>query len=251
VAFSWSNTCEGSSGTAVSTANTAGPVQFSAVTVSGTGASLNFSNAQKFSGSTALLATIGSVAGAAYPQWNLASAVTTCYARQFVYLPAAVPASGFRIFAYYDSTGSSHRASVFITSAGVLQTVNAAFAQVALGTHSIPTGQWARVEFDCTGDAAAGVVTTRLYLTANSPTADETLSNTAQATGGTIGQCLFGAFDSEVSWSWYMDSLAISDQGPIGPEATLVSGTDTASGAEPASPVIKGFPSTARQWIYR
>lgn len=225
MAFILANSCEGTPAAAVTTANSAGPSQFTSVNVSGTGSSLVYSNAQVYSGSTSLLATIGSVAGAAYPAWGLPYSAGTVYNRQYLYLPAAVPAAGFRVYALYDSTGVNHRASVFITTNRMVQTVNAAYAQVSLGTHAIPIGQWVRLEFDVTGSAAAGVVTSRLYLTPeNAGTPDETLTATAQATGGQIGQTLFGAYDTEVTWSWYSDGLVSTDIGAVGPQGTVSAG---------------------------
>jgi hypothetical protein len=137
------NTCEGSSGTAVSTANSAGPNQFTAIGLSGAGNTLNYSATHVVRGATAISPVIGATAGAAYVSWTVTTAATY-YSRAYVFL-AAAPSSSTRLIAFVDSGGTLLRGGIYIDSGRHIQVVNSATVTEATSTTLIPTGAWCRV----------------------------------------------------------------------------------------------------------
>lgn len=211
-----SNDCHGSATGTVSTANSGGPDQFAAALVSGAGNTLTYVTASDFFGGVAVKSTVGGTAGAAYVTYTF-TAVTTAYSRLYARFDT-LPSANTRLIAFTDAAGALLRAGVYVDTAGHIITVNSVGSTVATSTAVITAGVRFRVEFDATGDVAAGVVTCRLYLNAQSSTASETLNNTGQLTGGTIGQIWVGSSDSSTTNSApTFGSVRVNDAGPIGP----------------------------------
>lgn len=227
------NACQGTSGTAVSATNTGGPSQFNSIGLGGTGNTLNFDNTHSLRGGTAISPKIVITGGGAYGVWSF-TAVTTAYSRAYVYL-AAAPGSNTRLAAYIDTTGATLRSAIYIDTGLDIQMVNSAAVTESTSTTLIPTGAWCRIEFDCTGSATVGVLTCRMYVTSpDGSTPDQTLSNTAQNTGGTIGQIWIGSSDSSTATSQtWLDDLGVTDAGPMG--ASLASATSAAAWASAAA----------------
>lgn len=219
MAFTDTNTCEGTSGTAVTNANSAGPTQFSSTGLSGAGNTLTYDNAQVLRGSTSVKCLVGGTAGASYVVWTF-TAEATIYSRKYTYF-SSLPSSNTRLAAYIDGSGSLLRGGIYINTSGKILTVNSASSTIHTSTTTIPTGQWVRLEFDCTGDPSAGVLTCRIYTTPDSVTPTETLNDTSQNTGGTIGQIWIGSSDSSTTSSTHwQDDIGVTDVEPMGPSFT-------------------------------
>jgi hypothetical protein len=210
------NTCEGTDSVAVTNANSvAGTDQFSSVVLSGAGNTLYYSNYRAHNGTTSIDSNIGATAGTAYATWAF-SAVATAYSRAYVIFEAAGTAT--RVIAFYDAAGTSLRSAVYVSSVGLIYTVNAAGSTVATASSGISLDSWVRIEFDCTGHASAGVITCRIYKTADSFTPTETLTNNSQNTGGTIGQVRIGSSDPVTTGTSHLfDDIGVSDAGQMGP----------------------------------
>lgn len=198
------NLCVGTSGVAVTNANSIGVDQFTSAALSGAGNTLNYSNAHTHAGLGASInAAIGATAGAAYTTWSF-TAVSTLYTRDYRYF-AALPSTSTRLLALVDAAGASLRAGVYLDAAGKIVAVNSASSTVATSTLTIPTAQWFRLETDVVGNVSTGSIVVRIYTSPDSTTPAETLTATAINTGGTIGQAWIGSSDSGTTTSshWY------------------------------------------------
>jgi len=212
------NTCQGTNGVAVLSNNSVGPNQFDTVSTSGAGNTITYDNTHIQNGTVSIKTLVGATSGTAYIIWKASISNTpylTMYSRMYLWIDA-LPTSNTRLIAFLGSS-STLRGSVQLLTTGQIRTINAAGSTVATTTATVPTGQWVRVEFDCTGDVAVGVLTARLYNTATSNTPTETLNSTAQNTGGTIDEIRMGQSSAVTSNTYWMSSLGVSNVGPMGP----------------------------------
>lgn len=229
---------QGNPGDAVTNANSSGPDQFTSALVSGAGNTLQYAVVAGFNGGGAVQATIGATAGAGYVTWSF-TAVTTAYSRIYAKF-GTLPSSNTRLIAYTDTAGALLRSGLYIDTAGHLITVDSAGSTIATSTSTITAGSVFRVELDTTGNAGAGVVTCRLYLTPGGTSPSETLSNTGLATGGTIGQIWVGSSDAgATNTAPAVGDLQVNDTGPVGP-ASLRVRNNTAEGQASGTALTTG-----------
>lgn len=174
----------------------------------------------------------------------------TLYSRVDCYL-TAYPSSDTTV-AQYFTTGGVITAQLRLTSAGLLKTINASGATAATGAIPVPLNQSFRLGFDVTGSAAAGVITARQYAAVDSVTVTETLNSTSQNTAGVLtswsaGYMLTSSGASSVIW---MDDLALTDAGPLGPfsgSGALIAG----SGQAGAVPTLRATAALAGTGVIR
>jgi len=250
------NTCQGTNAAAVTSANTVGPNQFDTVTTSGAGNTITFDNTHFQTGTVSIKCLVGATSGTSYCIWKAAisgSPYLTMYSRMYLWIDA-LPTSNTRLIAFLGNA-STLRGSLQLLTTGQLRTVNAAGSTIATSANTVPTGQWVRVEFDVTGDPTVGVLTARLYNTATSNTATETLSSTAQNTGGTIDEVRYGQSSAVTSNTYWMSSLGVTNTGPMGPAFPMAGNAQSSAGltlpglaqlAVAATRVWSPFPTYAR-----
>jgi fibronectin-binding autotransporter adhesin len=219
VAVTVTNTCEGTNGAAVTTANT-GPNGWDLVTLSNSGTA-TFDTTVAHGGASSLKLATTATAGTAFVTWSSSftgTTVATAYSRVYLYL-TAIPAATVALMRYL-STASTNAAILQLTTTGKIRTYNAAGSVLTTGTTTIPLNQWVRVEFDVTGDAVNGSISARLYTSPESTTAAETITNTTVNTSNPLDRIRIGMSATIANQTMWLDDIALSDVGPIGPVAS-------------------------------
>lgn len=194
----------------------------------GVGMTISYANAPA-RGGMAYKCTTGATASNGYVIWNTLPDQSTYYIRFAVYLPAN-PSSSFRFCEIGDDTTIG--LSIGCTTAGKISVRDYNSSQMGLSTISLPTGRWARVEMRYVSSSAAGQMTLRIYTEVDSPYPAETLASAAsfntKPNAGYITQPRFGISTFNIAnWTYYIDDIAVSDQGWLGPAnaSFLPSGT--------------------------
>lgn len=211
---------EGTSGTTISTSNTAGTgeMAFDSVQI-GSSATLTFDNTQSAHGGLAAKITTPATATFSHFFWGtkLGSGQTQVFFRAYFYFPT-LPPSGTRLFSLWNTTsGSTLEDAVIVNSSGQLTWVNAATGTL---TTVLPTSQWCRIEgFLTTG--STNNISISLYESMDSTTATET--QTASHSGyGTIGSVGAGVSNSVASVTMWVDDFEASPDAAIGPVTGIV-----------------------------
>jgi hypothetical protein len=222
----------GTNGVAISTSNAGGigNTQFDQVTATAT-CLVNFDNTHPGHGSLGMLCQTGGTAGEAYVMWStaLGGATATVWLRAYLYMTAN-PGTQTRLFRWLNV--STVRGSVQITTTGKLLISDSAGTGVGTMTNSVPLNQLVRVEAQCTGDPSAGVLEVKLFDSPESTSPLETVTATAQNTGGTIDRARFGQTGTAVaSITYWLDDLGGSNGGYLGPVGTA----GTSANAEAAT----------------
>src|SRR6266508_2928738 len=214
------NTFEGGSGGVAITAGNSGGASgtaFDQVTVSAGDGAANFDTAHPAHGGLGMLCQTGATTGEAYVMWSAALGGTfaTLFDRTYLYLPA-LPGTQTRLIRWLSV--STVRGSLQISTAGKLLLTDSAGTTVATSATTLPTGSQFRVEAKCTGDAAAGVLEAKIFLTPDATSPNETLTATALNTGGTIDRVRFGQTGTAIAnVSFYLDDLGAADGDYLGP----------------------------------
>jgi hypothetical protein len=212
----------GTSGTAVSAANSGGTSgnAFDAVNIV-TGGTLAYSSAHAAHGTLSMVAATGTTTtSGSYAQWGTSlGTVTTHYGRAYLYLSAA-PASTDAVIEYLSA--GTFRAGIQVTTGRQIQVQDAAFGFIHTFTAVIPTAQWVRVEWQIVFSATAGQAVISYYASMDSATATETYTSPAsQNFGASANQLQFGWNNGHASQpSVYFDDLGGSTTGLLGPATT-------------------------------
>jgi hypothetical protein len=214
----------GSSGTAVSTANSAGgpDTQWDFVQI-GAGATNAYDNTRSAHGGLSVQLATPATATSAYLQWSSTGhlpggAGPTWYLRCYVWLTAN-PAANLRLLNI--TTGGGSVCSGYINSAGkIIVTYGTAATTYVTFTTALTLGAWQRIEMIVTGDAAAGQVGASFYQ-GDSATATETHTSTATlATGAISGTTTanigIGTSMASAGPIW-VDDVGVSTDGYLGP----------------------------------
>lgn len=197
----WANRCEGTDEAVVTTTNTNGPDQFSAVN-----ASPVFDTAQAAHGLSAIRVDT-TTSAAKYVRWTFGSVKTHQAGRGYLRLSAAPAADGSFIQAQ-DAAGTGNF-RIQIRTTRVLRVQNSAGTTLATGTVAIPLNQWVRVYYEADTN---GSWTVKLYTDAASTTPAETLSGTAASLGSDLQRVQWGLSGGGANWpSTWIDSLYVSD----------------------------------------
>lgn len=200
----------------------------------GAGMTISYANAPA-RGGMAYKCTTGATASNGYVIWNTLPDQSTYYIRFAVYLPA-YPSTSFRFCEIGDDTTIG--LSIGCTTAGKISVRDYTSAQMGLSTISLPIGRWARVEMRYVSSATAGQMTFRIYTEVDSPYPAETLASAAsfntKPNAGYITQPRFGISTFNIAnWTYYIDDIAVSDQGWLGPaNASLLPSGTYFNGAE-------------------
>jgi hypothetical protein len=209
----------GTSGTTISTTNSAGISGTAFTTVSATNSAVAaFSNTQVAHGNLSAVVSTSATAGVASIQWGSAvvGTQTTLYGRAYFYLTAA-PGTNDAVIEFQSTSGWA--GGIQITTARVLLIQNQAFATVTTFASVIPTGQWVRVEWKLVSSATVGQIVLNYYATKDSVTPTQTYTSAAtQNFGANCNAVWFGWNNSHASQpTTYIDDIALSTTGFLGP----------------------------------
>lgn len=194
----------------------------------GAGMTISYANAPA-RGGMAYKCSTGATASNGFIIWNTLPDQSIYYIRFSVYLPA-YPSSSFRFCEVGDDT--SIGMSVGCSTAGKVVIRDYNSTQMVASTISLPVGRWVRVELRYVSSASAGQVALRIYTEIDSPYPAESVTSAAsfntKPNATYITQPRFGISTFSIAnWTYYLDDLAISDQGWIGPadQSFVPSGT--------------------------
>ncbi len=213
------NTFEGlADETAPTTGNSGGAsgVPFDAVSV-GAGATLVGDTAQAAHGTTGLRVETGGTSTTAYVQYStVLGTLSTIYGRTYLRM-SANPASSVRVALVLG--GGSNRAAVRITSAGKVQTADAAGTTVQTTTAAIALNQWVRVEWRMVLSATVGLIEAKLFNSADSSIPTETITSTATLNlGGDADAYRLGTTSNLANVAaFWLDDIGWSAAGYLGP----------------------------------
>jgi len=225
---------EGTSGTALTVANTAGSGEnaFDSVAGVGSGSTAAFSNAQSLTGGMSAVFATGSAGNSSYVSWTTSiGSVSTIYGRAYLYL-SALPATDDNLIHFAGS--GSNGGGIMIGSSGQLRLQNVAFGETTTGP-VLSAGTWFRLEWKIiAGSAGSAAATVNYYASPNSTTITSTITDTAggYGSGGVITQVDFGWESPHPSQpSVYFDSIGLASAGYLGPAPTTVSGAAGLAGS--------------------
>ena len=184
-----------------------------------------------------------------YGMWTAAGLLTNAgtqeWFRLYLYFTAN-PSTQHQVFVALVS--GTRAADVIITSAGKVSVRNAAGTAItgATTTNSIALNQWVRIEGYIISSATVGQAEIKLFNTPDSatPTETDTSAATQNTLGGTLNQFRYGMGTGGVTGqTWWMDDVAVSVSGYIGPGAivqSMIPGAPTAAGFTVISKPVGG-----------
>ena len=236
---------EGTSGTAITGANSAGTGETAFDNVNTpSGSTTAYDNAHAAHGTLAAkIATTTS--GAAYLEWFYGTSQATGYYRVYGYCTAN-PAAAISLTAYILS-GVATCARVILNPGGTLSVLDAASGTIFTTTATIPLNAWWRIEGFITGHATAGQAELKLF-TGDSTTATETQTSTAaQNTHGVFDTVRYGVTVATASvTAFWLDDLGASPAGYLGPASGATTATGAAAGAATATAkAVQAAPASA------
>jgi hypothetical protein len=202
---------------------TADGMLFDSVTI-GSGQAMTYDNTVAHSGTMSCKIVTGS-GNSCFGLWESSGLLVNTAAQQWfrLYLyHTANPSAAHQVFGAF--VAGTRAADLVVNSNGTLSMRNAAGTVVVTTTNAVPLSQWYRVEGYVVSSATAGQVSVSLYSSPDSTTPAETQTSgaTQNTTGGSLSQMRFGAASGAVSGlTWWMDDVAASVSGPVGPGAIV------------------------------
>lgn len=152
-------------------------------------------------------------------QFNSFVDTTTLYARFYVYIDE-LPAASVRLCELMNDDGAVCFA-VGIRSDGTIIVRDATDTLASQFTLRTPTKRWLRFEVACTSGVGSAQSTVKLYTEADSPHPAETRISTptltTQINGLPFSGARFGVGYPVQGFTLYMDDIALSDTGYLGP----------------------------------
>lgn len=220
----------GTNGVGLSTLNTSPTgnfpfeTAFSAVTL-GSGAAATFDNSPVSHGTLSCLVNAGASNQSVKLVWAAAGASPTQWFRLYVNLNAAPGAAATLL--NVQTAGAATVAQLKLNTNRTLSMDAGASTNVITTANAIPLNQWVRIEGYVTGDGSVGQVSVSMFLSMDSATPVETVTSAATFnTNGVPATYNFGIFNTGagVNWSYNLDAVAVSVNGPTGPYVIFGSG---------------------------
>jgi hypothetical protein len=194
----------------------------------------------QFRGTTAM--KIVDAASTTDVEWRWASMTATVWSRHYLYLTALPTGATLKIVRVISDTGGGRCAEFAVGTSGVLVGLNAANAALVTGSIAVALNQWVRIETRVFPSTTVGEVEWRLYNVADSSTITDSGSASAAVLAADIEGVRFGEMSGNPTapYTIYMDDLAVSDVGWIGPSGvqTLVPDADAAEGGWTTAPLF-------------
>jgi hypothetical protein len=233
----------GTSGTTISPANSGGASgnAFDVVSRTGTGV-IQFDNTQAAHGSLSMkvqAATSGDIASC---NWSTSLGMLgQLWFREYLYFTAN-PTANCRVFSYI--IGATNCGTVSVNSSGQLIMLSSNSVTMFTFTAAIPLNQWFRIEGTIFNSTTAGQGTLRLYTSPDSVTPAEAHTSAANFnTAGSGNSAVWGiAFSAAVLGPYWIDDIAVSTCGFLGPAFSLAPGQLYRTAARrPPARAITGF----------
>lgn len=144
--------------------------------------------------------------------------LTDHFGRAYLYLTAN-PAAILSLLGANSDTTLAYR--IRITTAGKVQLIDAGSTQRALGSVSIVLNQWIRIEYHVTHSTTAGFIEAKLFNTATSAVADETITSTGSfSTLASANRVQHGVLTSTANVAaFWMDQIQAGASAYAGPAA--------------------------------
>lgn len=226
---------EGTSGTALTVANTAGTGQnaFNSVAGVGTGSTAIFSSAQTIVGPMSAAFATSAAGNSSFVSWTSTSvgSQSTVYGRAYMRL-ASLPATDDNLIHFANS--GTNGGGIMIGSSGQLRIQNVAFGETSTGP-TLSAGTWFRLEWKViAGSAGSASCTVNYYASPASATITSTITDTAGGFGsaGVINQVDFGWESAHPSQpTVYYAALQVNATGYPGPASTAHAGAAGLSGS--------------------
>lgn len=212
----------GTDTTAISTANSGGTsgTAFDLANIPA-GTTLAFSGTHVAHGGMAMYAAPGATTNSPHVRWSTAvGTLTQAWARAYIYL-TAYPTVQTRLIEFRTGAAAVG-ATLRINTTGTL-TAGGNSGTAITSTNTVPLNQWVRVEFMAIGSATAGQVEFKLFTSLDSATPTETQTSAATLnTSAAFADYRFGLPGTNGSGDAgvYMDDIAVSTTGYLGPAAT-------------------------------
>jgi len=213
----------GTQGATIAATDTGSGNQWDSVQIGASGA-LIYDNAHVYTGAEAGKVTQPATAVQISSTWSgLGSLTANTYFRSYFYFTAYPASFNINFFrAYNAALGNSCTFTLGSPggpSAGLLWALNAAGTQIAasLGTVQVSLNQLVRIEWRVLSSTTVGEFEWRLFNTADSTTADQTMNATGQVLAANTDRVDFFAISGDQpSYSWWQDDIAVSTTGWIG-----------------------------------
>lgn len=204
----------GTDTTAATTANSGGKSgdAWDAVEIGGSGA-ITFDNDHAERGALAYK-VVGDASANTMLTWNTKlGTLPELWGRVYVWL-SALPSSAIGLVRVRNA--GSQVARVQIDTAGHVEIRQANNNLLAETSAAVATGQWVRIEWHVRAKAANGTVEVRLYNSANSTIATETVSSTTATLLDNLTEVQTGHLGVASPATLWLDGLAVSTEGWLG-----------------------------------
>lgn len=219
-----------------------GDTNFDVIT-RGTSATLAYDNTHPGRGSLGLKIATGATSTTSNVSWTTTIGTQTTFFIRFLCYITGAPAANIRV---YNNVGAaSSRGNILLNTNGKFIFTNAAGSTV-LTSATLPTNSTFRVEAKFVSDNAVGQWEYKIwYDPRDVGTPNDTQTSAAtQVNGGTTDTYRFGIGTNIASGGpYWMDDVAVSTVGYIGPEDPRVTGTATVN-AKKCSIAVQGFTGT-------
>ncbi len=227
----------GSNGNDISTGDAGSATAWNVLTISA-GAGMTYSNTHAADGTLSAKLGVAAAQGQERMIWTTAlGTVTDHYGRIYVWQDA-FDSLRTQIIQFHASFDAAYGCAINITPTGKIQIWDSSNSQVGITTASMSTGQWVRLEWHIIHSTTVGMAEVKLFNTATSSTATETVTTAANKNfGASTNGAIFGytAGVGTVGLITYVDAIvanAASYPGPIAVApantvAPVASGTGT------------------------
>jgi hypothetical protein len=157
-------------------------------------------------------------AASEWVNWTGLGSLTTDVWIRFYYWVAAKPVgSDLRFARFHTNTGATSGYLSHRDDNGFLMVLNAAGTGTAVGSVVVATSQLVRIECRIRSATSNGQMEWRLYNSADSATIDDTNSSSTMVLGANTDEAKFGNSTTTPTTTFYMDDVAVSTAGWIGP----------------------------------
>lgn len=209
------NTAEGgTNGTAVTTANSGGAsgTAWDTVTIGG-GAAVTYDTTHVY-GALAYKCVAGtSLTSMAWGSASLGT-LSEAWGRLYLYLEA-LPSVSTGIVRL--TNGSAQVSRITVSTTGNVELRNAANTKIVQTVSAVATGKWVRIEWHCIPLATNGTIEVRLYNSADSITADESLGVSTAPLATNLTQVQHGPVNNVAAGTYWLDNLIVTTTDWPGP----------------------------------
>ncbi|GAA4082755.1 hypothetical protein [Actinomadura miaoliensis] len=140
------------------------------------------------------------------------------WGRVELYLPS-VPSGNWTLVWLRNAT--SQVMQIRLNPTGRLELLNTTGAVIAASAAVVAIGRWVRIEWHCIARASGGTATVSLYNDVDAVTPTETIGSSNAALADGITRRHFGRAAGAGPGIAYLDNIAVSIAGPVGPSSPI------------------------------